>query len=250
MPLHLLRFSHTPMTSQEPSKSPPPTADEILQQFSNPLLCCCRVVLLSLLRLVKLLRCVKWTVEGGEHLHQEETPLIFASNHQSHIDTHVILDSIPKTIRKQTAVAAAFDHFADTEGDSLRKRVLQFVVATVWRAFGIERITSPIRSIRTMNALIDRGWSIVIYPEGTRSRTGAIAQFKPGLAVVAKKSGRPVIPVHVKGSLRVLPEATYIPNRGLMQVTFGSPIHFHQGENSKEFMARVEDSVRDMAKTA
>jgi len=249
MPLHLLRFSHTPMTSQEHSKSPP-NADEILQQFSTPLLRCCRVVLLSQLRVVKWISRVNWTVHGIENLRDSETPLIFASNHQSHVDTHVILDSIPKTIRRQTAVAAAFDHFADIDGTSPRKRVLQFVVASVWHAFGIERVSSPIRSIRTMNDLIDMGWSIVIYPEGTRSRSGTIATFKPGLAVIAKKSGRPVIPVHIQGGLQVLPEATYVPKRGQMRVSFGMPIHFHQNESSKEFMARVEDSVRDMAKTA
>ena len=250
MPSHLLRFLHTPMTFQEPSKSPPPSADEILQQFSNPLLRCSRVVLLPQLRIVKWIRRVKWTVHGIENLRDSETPLIFASNHQSHVDTHVILDSIPKVIRKQTAVAAAFDHFADTDGTSPKKRVLQFVVASVWHAFGIERITSPIRSIRTMNELIDKGWSIVIYPEGTRSRSGTIAPFKSGLALVAKKSGRPVIPIHVKGGLRVLPEATYVPKRGHMQVRFGKPIYFQEDESSKEFIARVENSVRDMAKNA
>lgn len=237
------------MTPQEPSKIPPPTADEILQQFSNPLLCCCRVVLLISLRIVKIVCRVKWTARGLDLVSDSDSPIIFASNHQSHIDTHVILDSIPPKIRRQTAVAAAFDHFADREGNSRRKRLLPFVVAAAWRAFGIERIDSPLRSIRTMCSLIDRGWSIVIYPEGTRSRNGTIATFKPGLALIAKKSGRPVIPVYVDGGLSVLPEATYIPNRGHVQVLFGKPIHFHEDESTKAFMERVESSVRDMAKS-
>jgi 1-acyl-sn-glycerol-3-phosphate acyltransferase len=100
-----------------------------------------------------------------------------------------------------------------------------------------------------MRELIDKGWSIVIYPEGTRSRSGAIAPFKPGLALIAKKSGRPVIPVYVEGGLVVLPEATYIPNRGHMRVQFGKPIHFQKDESTRAFMARVEATVRDMAKT-
>jgi len=225
----------------------PPNADEILQQFSKPTLRICRVLLLFMLRIVKCVRRVQWEASGTDTLNQTEQPVIFASNHQSHVDTHVILATLPKKIRKQTAVAAAFDHFADHEGTSRKKRVVQFLVASLWRAFGIERIKSPLSSIRTMQSLLARGWSIVIYPEGTRSRSGEIASFKPGLALVAKKSDRPVIPVCVLGGRTVLPEATYIPRSGFIRVSYGEPLHFQQHESSAEFMSRVESAVRELA---
>ncbi len=236
------------MTSQEQTtQKSPPNADDILKQFSNPLLVVSRVVLLFGLRCVKWIRRVHWKADGLKHLGLDELPVIFASNHQSHVDTHAILDVLPKHIRKQTAVAAAFDHFADNDGTSKKKRIVQFLVAATWHAFSIERVRSPISSIRTMQNLLGKDWSIVIYPEGTRSRTGEIAQFKPGLAVVAKKSNRPVIPVSVQGGLKVLPEATYIPRSGKMRISFGEPLHFQQDESSADFMARVETAVRTMA---
>jgi 1-acyl-sn-glycerol-3-phosphate acyltransferase len=74
-----------------------------------------------------------------------------------------------------------------------------------------------------------------------------IAPFKPGLAVVAKKSGRPVVPIYIQGGMHVLPEATYIPKSGVMSVSFGEPLHFQQDESSADFMARVESAVRTMA---
>jgi 1-acyl-sn-glycerol-3-phosphate acyltransferase len=154
---------------------------------------------------------------------------------------------MPKNIRKQTAVAAAFDHFADVDGTSMKKRMLQFIVAAIWHAFGIERVKSPISSIRTMLDLLERGWSIVIYPEGTRSRSGTIARFKPGLALIAKKSGCSVIPVYIQGGIGVLPEATYLPRPGTIHVSYGEPLHFNQDESSTEFMERVETAVREMA---
>ncbi|MBC8310226.1 MAG: 1-acyl-sn-glycerol-3-phosphate acyltransferase [Phycisphaerales bacterium] len=191
---------------------------------------------------------MKWKTSGVNLLEKVDSPVIFASNHQSHVDTHVILATLPTVLRNKTAVAAAFDHFADADGTSKKKRTIQFLVAAIWHAFSIERIKSPLSSIRTMQNLLARGWSIVIYPEGTRSRTGDIARFKPGLALVAKKSGRPVVPVCVQGGLQVLPEATYLPHSGTIHVSFGEPLHFSQDESTTEFMARVESVVRSMAK--
>jgi len=236
------------MTSQEQTKpKAPPNADDILRQFSKPSLIVCRVLMHIIFRQVKWIRRVKWTVNGVSELSKMEPPVIFASNHQSHIDTHVIFSTLPKQFQKRTAFAAAFDHFADADGTSLKKRLIQCIVATLWHAFCIERLKSPITSIRTMQNLLLRGWSIVIYPEGTRSRTGEIAAFKPGLAVVAKKSGRPVVPVCVQGGIKILPEATYIPRSGVIKISYGEPLHFKQDESSAEFMARVESTVRAMA---
>ena len=236
------------MTSQELIKpKTPPNADDILKQFSRPRVLICRVILLTCLKFVKWIRRVKWITSGFYLLERVEHPVIFASNHQSHVDTHVILATLPVTLRNKTAVAAAFDHFADADGTSKRKRIIQFLVAAIWHAFSIERIKSPLRSIRTMQDLLSRGWSIIIYPEGTRSRTGDIARFKPGLGLVAKKTGRPVVPVCIQGGLQVLPEATYLPHRGTIRVSFGEPLHFSKDESSSEFMARVESAVRSMA---
>jgi 1-acyl-sn-glycerol-3-phosphate acyltransferase len=238
------------MTSHEQRINAPPDADAILKQFRSPLVRCCRVILLTTLKLVKFLRRVSWKTVGSEHFSEMEGPVIFASNHQSHVDTHVIMHTLPSHLRETTAVAAAFDHFADREGTSCKKQLVQFFVAALWHAFGIERIKSPLRSIRTMQDLLLHGWSIVIYPEGTRSRSGEIATFKGGLAIIAKKSGRPIIPICVQGGRNVLPEEVCIPRPGVIQISYGKPLHFKEDESSAEFMERVETAVREMAGSA
>ncbi|MBC8202130.1 MAG: 1-acyl-sn-glycerol-3-phosphate acyltransferase [Planctomycetes bacterium] len=235
------------MTSQEPKAKAPPDADAILKQFRSPLVRCCRITLLSVLNLVKIVRGVSWEASGHQQITGIKGPVIFASNHQSHVDTHVIMHTLPKHLRKTTAVAAAFDHFADRDGTSNKKQLIQFLVAALWHAFGIERIESPLRSIRTMLDLMLQGWSVVIYPEGTRSRSGEIASFKGGLAIIAKKSGRPIIPICIQGGRNVLPEATYIPRSGVIQISYGKPLHFREDESSAEFISRVEAAVREMA---
>lgn len=237
------------MTYQEQSAKSPPIAEAILKQFRSSALRCCRFCILLVLHIVKIVCRVKWESRGKELLATIEAPVIFASNHQSHVDTHVIMHTLPKKYRNRTAVAAAFDHFADHDGTSIKKRIIQYFVAAIWHAFSIERIKSPLRSIRTMQDLLNHGWSIVIYPEGTRSRTGEIATFKGGLAVIAKKSERPVVPIYVHGGLQVLPEAAYIPRAGRIKISYGNPLHFQHGESSSEFMKRVENAVKEMANT-
>ncbi len=239
------KFLRTQMTSHEQTKTPL-DADAVIHQLTHPFNRGIGRLLLCALKIVKWVKRISWTTQGIKVVTLEEMPVLFASNHTSHIDTHVIMDALPKNIRRRTAVAAAFDHFADADGKSIHKRVIQFFVASLWNAFSIERRKSPLRSIRTMQSLLAQGWSIVIYPEGTRSRTGDIARFKPGLAVVAKKTNRPVIPICVKGGLRVLPEATYIPKRGNISISFGKPLYFDENDTSESFMKRVERSVRAM----
>ena len=233
------------MTSQEQTKKPP-DVDAVIHQLTHPFNRGIGCLLLCALKIVKCMKRISWTTRGVEDVNKQDMPVLFASNHTSHVDTHVIMDVIPRNIRRRTAVAAAFDHFADADGKSVHKRVIQFLVASLWNAFSIERRKSPLRSIRTMQSLLEEGWSIVIYPEGTRSRTGNIARFKAGLAVVAKKSDRPVIPVCIKGGLTVLPEATHIPKHGKIRISFGKPLYFDEYDTSESFMERVEQSVRAM----
>ena len=232
-----------------PHTQVPPDAEEILRKLQSPATSLARCALLAGCKITKLIRRISWTTSGIELVEQLDTPVLFAANHQSHIDTHAILDVLPRTQRSRTAVAAAFDHFGDADGTSWKKRCIQFIVLAVWNAFGIERVGSPLRSVRTMSSLIQRGWSIVLYPEGTRSESEEIAPFKSGLAVVAKLANCPVVPVYVVGGRSILPKATYIPRTGTMHISFGKPLTLKDGEKAESFTNRVERSIHNMAQT-
>ncbi len=228
----------------ETNKQTPPDADEILRNLHAPSVAVTRCLLLAGCKLTKILRRISWNATGLESVRQLDSPVLFASNHQSHVDTHAILDVLPRHQRGKTAVAAAFDHFGDANGTSLKKKCIQFTVLAVWNAFGIERISSPLRSIRTMSSLVNHGWSIVLYPEGTRSESDEIASFKSGLGVIAKLAECPVIPVFVTGGRTILPKATYMPRSGKMHITFGTPMLISEAESAEDFTNRVEDAVR------
>ncbi|MBT4583543.1 MAG: 1-acyl-sn-glycerol-3-phosphate acyltransferase [Phycisphaerae bacterium] len=225
-------------------KQIPPDADEILSRLHAPSVAVARCVLLAGCKITKSVRRIRWKTTGIDSVNQLDSPVLYASNHQSHVDTHAILDVLPRKQRNKTAVAAAFDHFGDSDGTSMKKKCIQFTVLAVWNAFGIERVGSPLRSIRTMSALIKQGWSIVLYPEGTRSETDDIAPFKSGLAVVAKLAKCPVVPVFVTGGRTILPKATYMPRPGTVHISFGTPMYMEKGESAENFTNRVEQAVR------
>ena len=167
-----------------------------------------------------------WTCEGLGRLRAIDGPFILAANHTSHADTQAILSVLPSRLRNRTCVAAAQDTFgAASEIHSLKdiqKTAVEFAVASAFRAFAFDRRGSPLRSLRTAIELVDHGWNLLIYPEGTRSRTGIPGEFKPGIGLLAKKTGVPVVPVRVTGSNEILPPGSTVPRPETAHVAFGA----------------------------
>jgi 1-acyl-sn-glycerol-3-phosphate acyltransferase len=177
-------------------------------------------------------------------------PLIFAANHRSHADTAAILDTMPPRICRKTVVAAALDVFGPDTRNGWRRRLsrsaLQLVTAAGFHAFAFDRHGPPLRSVRTSTQLIKRGWHLLLYPEGTRSRDGAMNPFKPGVGVLAKFTGRPVIPVHVEGGEAILPHGVSMPQAGRARVRYGQPMFLPKGGDPGEFTERLREEVRQL----
>jgi len=179
---------------------------------------------------------VRTHVEGLDVLDRIDGPVIFVANHASHLDTPLVLLSLPDEWRRRTAVAAAADYFFDTW----------------WRAVGSSLIfnTFPIdRRGGTMAAtpgeVLADGWSLVIYPEGTRSVDGWMGKFRMGAAFLAKEYGVPVVPVAHRGTFAAMPRGQDWPSRGRRQLTirFGEPLVAGPEESVRDFAPRIKDAV-------
>ena len=160
------------------------------------------------------------TVRGLEHLQHIEGPVIFAANHASHIDTPLLLTTLPVEFRHRTVVAAASDYFFDRTWKSV---LWSFALA----AIPIERSKVNRKSADTAAELIEDGWNLVIFPEGGRSPDGWTQPFRGGAAYLARRTGRPVVPVYLHGTRHVLPEDGGVggagPGRIGHRVTTGRP---------------------------
>ena len=180
---------------------------------------------------------------GMDRLAATKGPVIFAANHHSHLDTPLLLTSIPEPWRHKVIVGAAADYFFGT-------RVTSMLSSLVIGAIPIERTKVGRRSADLAAELISDGWSLVIFPEGGRSPDGWGQPFRGGAAFLASKTGVPVVPIHVEGTGRILRKGRSLPRPSTTSVTFGRPITAEDGENATRFAARIEREVAALADEA
>ena len=195
---------------------------------------------------MKLLLRSRWFCRGGEHIDALKTSFILASNHTGHADTHCILRVLPPDIAKRTAVAAAYDYFGTTKKLSLKRSLIQFCSTAGWNAFGFDRRDQSIRSVKTSTRLLRNDWCLLMYPEGTRSRSGRMARFKPGVSVISRLSRCPVVPTAVIGGGGLFPRGKWFPRHAVVEIRFGEPMYARKGQSHEEFTAEVEQAVRDL----
>jgi long-chain acyl-CoA synthetase len=193
-------------------------------------------------------------VDGLEHLRAlGDAPVVFAANHQSHMDTPAVLAALPAARRHRLAVAMAkeyFDAHFHPAGHRWRDRfsstTLYLLAALFFNAFPLpQREAGTRRTLRYIGELVDEGWSLLIYPEGERTDEGAIGRFRPGVGMMASRLAVPVVPVRLEGLERVLHRSWNAPRRGAVRVTFGAPMRL-EGDDYAGLAARVESAVRQL----
>ncbi len=180
---------------------------------------------------------------GTDRLSELNGPVIFVANHHSHIDTPLLLTSIPEHLRHRTVVGAAADYF-------FANRLSGTTAALVIGAIPIERARIGRRSADLAASLIDDGWSLLIYPEGGRSPDGWGQPFRGGAAYLSLRCGVAVVPICVRGTGVIWRKGRRLPQAGEASVTFGVPMTPAFGERAPRFAARIEAAVAALADEA
>ena len=167
-------------------------------------------------------------ITGREKLSAVKAPVIMVANHSSHVDTPVILAALPRKLRKRTAVAAAADYF-------YRNRLVASVVSLIFNTVPIERRTGGglAKNGSHLDTLLEQGWNLLLYPEGTRSRGGPPGRVRRGAAVLAASHHLTIVPIRVTGTAAAMPpgklwpkrlHGTLLSKRHRVTVSFGEPI--------------------------
>jgi 1-acyl-sn-glycerol-3-phosphate acyltransferase len=162
--------------------------------------------------------------------------VIFAPNHHSHLDTGLMIRSVPLAWRHKLVVAAAADYFFD-------KRWKAALSALSLNAIPIDRELTGRKSSDLIKNLVDDGYSLVIYPEGGRSPDGWGQDFKGGAAYLSARTGAPVVPVFIDGTGAIFGKGMKRPKPGRTKVVFGVPLYSDEGESTRRFSSRIEAAV-------
>jgi 1-acyl-sn-glycerol-3-phosphate acyltransferase len=156
---------------------------------------------------------VRLSVKGIEHLDRSQQ-YVFMVNHQSNLDIPVLVQSLRSFQLRWIA-----------------KRELLWIPFFGWAMWASRHITidradplDALRSLRRAKERIAAGISIVVFPEGTRSRSGKLLRFKKGGFLLAAQSNRPIVPVIINGSREVLPAGAWRLRSGTIEVTISQPI--------------------------
>ncbi len=204
--------------------------------------------------ILPLARAFAWIhVDGLAHLHGLEGPVIFAANHQSHMDTPAILWALPGRWRYRVAPAMAKEffkaHFFPEEHGRLAwcTNSLNYVLAALFfNAFPLPQREAGARdTLRYIGEVIEGGDSVLIFPEGRRSMDGAVGPFRPGIGMIASRLDVAVVPVRLEGLDRVLHPSWKMARPGRVRVAFGAPMRL-SGEDYPALAKRVEDAVRGL----
>jgi long-chain acyl-CoA synthetase len=182
-------------------------------------------------------------VRGLEHLEQLEPPVIFAPNHQSHLDVPSLMAALPAKWRYRATPAMSREFFASGRWS----KQLQYYLATLlFNGFTLPQREAGARdALRYAGELAAEGWCIVIFPEGKISTTGEIAPFQAGVGLLASKLGAPVVPVRLSGVDKVLHRSWKMAKPGRVQVRFGPALHL-TGDDHQALAAEVERAVRSL----
>jgi 1-acyl-sn-glycerol-3-phosphate acyltransferase len=181
---------------------------------------------------------LSFRVHGTDLLDDVAAPVIFYSNHSSHLDATLILCSLPERWQKKTAVGAARDYFFDVWWR-------QAFTALVYGGFPIDRGRGGAGAIDKARELVDEGWSIVVFPEGTRSQDGHMQRFRHGASRLSIELGVGVVPIAIVGAYQAMPKGRFWPKPGRPVVTmrYGSPLYAEEGESHRSLSLRMQQAV-------
>ncbi len=168
-------------------------------------------------------------------------PAIVVANHNSHLDTVVLMTLLPSRLLHRVRPVAAADYF-------LRNRVVAWFARAIMGIIPIERRgrepgADPLAAV---SEALDHGEIVILFPEGTRGEPERLAAFKSGVAHLARRHPRvPVIPVFMHGLGKTLPRGSLVPVPFFCDVFVGEALHGR--EDHKAFMADLTARMQQLA---
>ena len=186
---------------------------------------------------------------GIEKVKKSEKPVLFYSNHQSTVDGAIIYAALPGRIRRRLATAAATDVLFAKK--TLGWKIFRFVLERFYLVLPFEREGQIKTSFEHIARALDRGYSVLVFPEGRISPDGNFQALKRGAVLLAKEMAVPIIPVKLEGTRNIIDVSKrkegkffQFPKRAPLSVVFGQQFRIapdvKEGDALKEIESRMQ----------
>jgi long-chain acyl-CoA synthetase len=121
-----------------------------------------------------------------------------------------------------------------------------WLMTTLFNVFPLPRLQGFRESFAYAGEALDRDYSVLIFPEGTRSATGQIAPFRPGIGLLAVQAEVSVLPIALIGLEQISSRKTRWFRSGVLQIRIGEPVLWHTGNSASDLTAELEAAVRQL----
>jgi long-chain acyl-CoA synthetase len=189
-----------------------------------------------------------------ENLPTPTDPVLIIANHVTEFDGALIEYALPYQLRYRIASAMSgemlndYRHFRNSEGHTTKFDLFgplkYFLVTALFNVYPLPRVKNFQHSFAHAGVAMDSGYNVLIFPEGTRTRTGEMAHFRGGIGVLVKQSGAAVLPVALYGLAELKKQKRGWFRSGILEVRIGKFMRFTSTESEAAITEKLEQSVK------
>jgi long-chain acyl-CoA synthetase len=189
------------------------------------------------------------TVVGRENLEGIEGPVLITCNHVTYIDVGFVLIAMPARIRNKLAVGMLGERLWAMWRPPASMNVFArwwqqagyYLVVALFNVFPLPQQSGVRESFAFAGESVDRGYSVVVFPEGRRSHDGKPSPFRSGVGMLAQKLNVPVVPLRIDGLFDLKQSGRKLARPGELKVLIGKPLRFSPDTPAEEITSQLED---------
>jgi long-chain acyl-CoA synthetase len=193
-------------------------------------------------------------VRGRENLRGLHGPVLVISNHVTYLDIAWILPALPARFRNRLATAMGGERLAYMRRPPkemnvfgrLLERLDYFLVLSLFNVFPLPQQSGFLKSFSFAGDLVDRGWNVLVFPEGQTMVDGNILPFRSGIGLLAKQLNIPVVPIRLEGLYDLKQKNRSFARPGRVKVVIGQPVRFSPNQDANEITRELERRVRGL----
>jgi long-chain acyl-CoA synthetase len=182
-----------------------------------------------------------------------EGPMLIIGNHVTAYDGPLILYGLPGRVRRRVAIAMSGELLEDLrhgrgQGSAFVDAVAPigyWLITALYNVFPLPRKRGFRRSFAHAGEAMDRGYSVMVFPEGHRSENGRLQRFREGIGLLAKEAQVPVLPVGLRGLGELKARGRWVRS-GRLEVRVGAPVRLGAEATPAEWTAALEEAVHTL----